>query len=75
VRVKVGESTRDAECQLESVEEVKNMGEIIAVDGVDCIHIELHPCDLSASHQTQLKTFSHPPRLRPHTREGLLLRH
>jgi 2-keto-3-deoxy-L-rhamnonate aldolase RhmA len=75
VRVKVGESTRDVKCQLESVEEVQNMGEIVAVDGMDCIHIEPRLCDLSASHQTQLKTFSHPPRLSPQTREGLRLRH
>ena len=34
-------------CQVESVEGVKNAGEIAAVDGVDCI--QMGPLDLSAS--------------------------
>jgi 2-keto-3-deoxy-L-rhamnonate aldolase RhmA len=31
------------------MEGVKNMGEIAPVDGVDCIHMDLGPRDLSAS--------------------------
>jgi 2-keto-3-deoxy-L-rhamnonate aldolase RhmA len=36
-------------CQVESMEGVKNMGEIAPVDGVDCIHMDLGPRDLSAN--------------------------
>jgi 2-keto-3-deoxy-L-rhamnonate aldolase RhmA len=36
-------------CQVESMEGVKNMGENVAVDGVDCIHMDMGLRDLSAS--------------------------
>jgi 2-keto-3-deoxy-L-rhamnonate aldolase RhmA len=39
-------------CEVESVEGVKNMGEIAPVDGVDCIHMDMGSRDLSASWRT-----------------------
>jgi 2-keto-3-deoxy-L-rhamnonate aldolase RhmA len=36
-------------CQVESMEGVKNIGEIMAVDGVDYMHMDLGLRDLSAN--------------------------
>jgi 2-keto-3-deoxy-L-rhamnonate aldolase RhmA len=40
-------------CQVDYMEGVKNMGEIMAVNDVDYIHMDIRPHDLSASWGTR----------------------